>query len=283
MSISSAKYDKARLYDEEAKGVNYAPGLADPIGHFIAENRVNNRYKDEEVCSDYSYPPGYEDPKPIGEQANILAKIFDLSLGGTEEYIEKVLPTLILPEGAEGWFAIPSVDAVSLRFFPEVKDPAEKYCCAVQLVLEKIKKSRKFYNYRDGEIDPAHLRMHACTAHAFDLIAEKQRSDILIIPSQFGKHHAGRSVRRAREGMEHGEFGHGSFAVGSLLLVHPERLVRYKELDVDCPGDEFSPGADRRFFGAPYFDFRGGGVGFDAGWINDPRGYYGSASGFVLQ
>ena len=254
MSIVSAKYDKARLSDEEAQRVNGAlGGLADLVGNFISENRHNDKYKDEEVRSNYSYPAEYRGPKPIREQVNILAKMFDLSLGGTEEYIEKVLPSLTLPEGAEGWFAIPSVDAIAARFFPKVKDPADKYCRAVRLVFEKIKTSRKFYNYRDGEIDTNHLRMQASTAHALDLIAEKQRDDVLIVPSQFGKRHAGRSVRRAREVMEHGEFGHGSLAVGSMILVHPERLVRYEELDVDCPGDEFSPGADRDFSKAPAF------------------------------
>ncbi len=117
VSIVEDAYNKARLSDDEAQRVNNAPGLANLISDHIAENRLTEKYKNEEVHSSYVYPPEYKGLKPIEKQIDILADIFQLSLGYATEFIEKVLPTLTLPEWAEGWGAFPSLDAVAARFF----------------------------------------------------------------------------------------------------------------------------------------------------------------------
>jgi len=175
------------------------------------------------------------------------------------------------------------VDALAAKHFPEVTDPIQKYCQAVQIVHTKIADSRSFYNYREGQITPAQLRVHARTAHALDFIAETQKGDILIVAAQLGLRHRGRSVRRAREVFVAGEFGFGSLAVGSIVLTHPERLVRWEELDMDCSGDEFSPGADGDFSGSPDFGFSDGGVRFGTAFVDYPHGLFGSVSGFLSQ
>ncbi|MDD4762034.1 MAG: hypothetical protein PHZ25_03380, partial [Candidatus Pacebacteria bacterium] len=115
----------------------------------IKELSVNNRYANEEVRSNYTYPKEYKGPKPIVDQVKAIAKIFDLNSASALEYA-KNLPQL--PDGAEGWFAIPSVDALAAKHFPEVTDPAEKYCQAVELVHKKIANSRSFHNYQEGPI-----------------------------------------------------------------------------------------------------------------------------------
>ena len=191
----------------------------------------------------------------------------------------KNLPAI--PDGAEGWFAIPSVDALTKKHFPEVTDPTQKYCQAVQLVHAKIVASRSFYNYREGQITPAQLRVHARTAHALDFIAETQKSDILIVAAQLGMRHRGKSVRQARGVFVANEFGLGAFAIGIILLTHPEREVQWEQLHVDCAGDEFSPGAGGVFSNAPVFDFDGGEVRFNAYWFGDAYWHFGSASAFV--
>ncbi|MEK7603565.1 MAG: hypothetical protein AAB461_00390, partial [Patescibacteria group bacterium] len=59
-------------------------------------------------------------------------------------------------------------------------------------------------------------------------------------------------------------------------------LVQWEQLHIDCPGDEYSHGADGDFSGAPAFDFDDGKVKFYTRWYNyDRENYYGSASGFV--
>lgn len=286
-AAEKAVKDYANFSKEGAQQVHASPEFAARIREAVilalTELSSTDKFKDEEVRSNYTYPPEYTGVKPIGEQVDILAKIFGLSLGYTSEWIEKVLPTLTLPEGADGWFAIPSLDAIRKRFFPEVKDDAEAYCRAVQLVHEKLGASRKFYNYREGQITKDRLRVHTRTAHALDLIAEHQKGDILIVPAQFGLRHRGRSVRRAREVFTSKEFGLGAFAVGCMALTHPERFVRWEQLHTDAPGDEFAPDAVGGFSSAPLFLWYGGKLWFAADWFGAQCALYGSVSAFLPQ
>ncbi len=286
VGLFEAVLNKAKLDDDRAQRlIENGDELKGGLRELIAKLSVPNQFASEEVAPAYGYPAEYRGPKPIGEQVDILAKIFGLSLGYTSDFIANQMPKFELPEGAEGWFAIPSVEAVRKRFFPEVTDPAEAYCRAVMLVLEKLGASRKFKNWREGEITPDRLRVTARTASAMDLLAQQQPGDILILPAQFGKLHGGRSVRRAREVMVHPQFGLGAFAVGSMALTHPERFVRWQELDVDCAGDEFAPDADGQFVNAPFFVvlYDVVGLGFDTLWYRYALDLYGSASGFFPQ
>ena len=281
VGLFEAVYNKSKLDEARAQRLNERGGeLQDGIAKLIAELSVSNQYANEEVRSNYTYPKEYKGPKPINDQIKAIAKIFGLDPSHALEFA-KTLPEL--PNGAEGWFAIPSVDALAAKHFPEVTDPIQKYCQAVQLVHTKIADSRSFYNYREGQITPAQLRVHARTAHALDLIAETQKGDILIVAAQLGMRHCGKSVRRAREVFVANEFGLGSLAVGSIVLTHPERLVRWEELDMDCSGDEFSPEADGDFSRSPYFGFSDGRVRFGTSFVGGPHGYFGSVSGFLSQ
>jgi hypothetical protein len=157
----------------------------------------------------------------------------------------------------------------------------------MQTVLDAIKKARgRLYNYREGQIDEAHLRQSARSERFWKEFADAQGNpDILLVPAQFAIRHRGRSVRRAREVIEgtSGEFALGAFAVGIMLLTNPIRLQHYDDLWIDCAGDEFSSGADGEFDEAPCFDFDGDRVEFDTGRVDDADGYYGSASGFLPQ
>ena len=258
--------------------------LQDGIAKLIAELSMSDQYANEEVRSNYTYPKEYKGPKPIVDQIKAIAEIFGLDPSNALEFAKK-LPAL--PEGAEGWFAIPSVDALAKKHFPEVTDPAQKYCQAVQLVHAKIAASRSFCNHYEGQITPAQLRVHARTAHALDLIAETQKGDILIVAAQLGMRHRGKSVRRAREVFTANEFGLGAFAIGIMLLTHPEREVQWKQLHVDCAGDEFSPDADGFFSRAPVFSFDDdkvwGKVCFYAYRYDNAYVNYGSASAFLSQ
>jgi len=282
--IFRATYDQAKLDDERAQRLNENGGeLKTGIAKLIEELSATNQFAGEEVRSSYSYPKGYS-VLALAKQIDILRKIFNLSLGDTIAFVENVLPKLKLPEGAEGWFAIPSVDAVANRFFPEVADPAEKYCWAVDLVLEKLGSSRKFYNYRRGQITPERLQRVERTAQMLAEIAKVQTGDILIIPAQFGKRHAGKSVRRAREVFRADEFGFGAFEGGCMLLTHPEREQLWEQLHMDLLGDKFDdPGNDLRFALAPLFGFSDGQLEFGMSGFHGTYERYGSVSGFLPQ
>ena len=231
----------------------------------IRELSVSNQFADEEVQSSYAYPKGYK-VKGITEQTNILRQLFP-GIGLADEKLAEQP----LPPNAEGWFAIPKWQTI-----------APTYGEAVEKVLAMIGSKRKFYNYRDGQLGSDHLRQHGKSAKMFLKLGDEQKDhDILVVPCQFGLHHNGRSVRRAREVFMGNEFGPGAFAIGIMVLTHPERLVRREQLRVDCAGDEFSSGADGDFSYAPIFYFGDGGVKFAAGWCDSALENYGSASAFV--
>ncbi len=233
----------------------------------IKELSVSNQFADEEVQSNYAYPKGYK-VKGITEQTNILRQLFP-GIG----FADEKLADQPLPPNAEGWFAIPKWE----KFAPTYGEAVEK-------VLAMIGSKRKFYNYRDGQLGAEYLRQHAKTAKMFQKLGDEQKDhDILVVPAQFGLRHKGRSVRRAREVFTANEFGLGAFAIGIMVLTHPERLVQWEQLHVDCAGDEFSPDADGDFSRAPLFDFIVGKVKFNAYWYGYANEYYGSASAFVSQ
>lgn len=253
---------------------------------------VSDKYKNEEWYSDYTYPSEYDGPKPIKEQITALAEIFGFDPAHALEYA-KNLPEL--PAGAEGWFAIPSQRGLK-KLFPQIENEKARYCAGVRFVHEKIASSRKFCNYRDGLITPNHLRLCARTAYALYLIAKNQFGDILIVAGQLGMHHRGRSTRRARECfkgrhrapetlLSGDEFGLDSLAGGSIVLVHPNRLVRWGDLGMDCPGDEFDyPYINDRFTHVPSFSSGGGVVTYDTYSYGDDHNLalHGSVSAFVL-
>jgi len=231
----------------------------------IREIFVSNQFADEEVASNYGYLSGYK-PKGITEQTNILRQLFP-GIGFADEQIAGQA----LPSDAEGWFAIPRWEKI-----------ASTYGEAVDKMLAMIKQTRKFYNYREGRLGPQYLRQHAKTEKAFQKLGDEQKGyNILVVPEQFGLLHRGRSVRRAREVMNANQFGLGAFAVGIMILTHPERLQNYDDLWIDCAGDEYAPDADGDFSGALFFYFVGGGVGFGTGWLARAHWRCGSASAFL--
>ncbi len=236
----------------------------------LKELSVSNEYADEEVKSSYGYLSGYTKPKGIAEQTNILRQLFP-GIG----YADEAVANQPLPAGAEGWFAIPRWEKIA----PTYNEAVEKVLAAI-----KTQRKGKFYNWREGNLGPQYLRQTAKAARMFQKLGDEQKDhDILVVPAQFGFRHGGRSVRRARAVMNSGEFGLGAFAVGIMILTHPERLKHYDDLWIDCAGDEYSPGAAGRFESAPYFYFDDGRVRFDAHWFDSAFEHYGSASGFVSQ
>ncbi len=234
---------------------------------------VSDQYADEEVASSYTYPPEYT-YKPLAEQIAILTKHFpELKVEQTNKWIKTVLPTLTLPAGAEGYFAIPRPDKV-----------APTYHEALQKVVAIIGSTRKFQNYREGELGPEYVRQCERTTKFLGRIGEQQPGDMLVIPCQFGLKYRGKSTQRSRELMNKlTEFGLGAFQVGCMLLTHPDRAVRTEELDMNCAGDEYSLEADGDFSLSLYFRFYDGQLRFVGYWVGFVDRNCGAVSGFLPQ
>lgn len=233
----------------------------------IRKLSVSSQFVDEEVESSSAYPKSYK-VKGITEQTNILRQLFP----GIGNALEKIAEQP-LPPSAEGWFAIPKWQTLA----PTYNEAVEKVLAMIAMI-----RNGRLYNYCEGNLGPQRLRQHARTVVMWKKLGDQQEQDILVVPAQFGLRHRGRSVRRAREMFNGSEFGLGSFAVGIMLLTHPERLQHYDDLWIDCAGDEYdAPCAEDVFSYAPYFKFDIGKVGFNIDWYSRAYEVYGSASGFL--
>lgn len=276
-----AVYEKAGLSEVEAQRVNEAKGLNDIIAAFIEEHRYTDKYRNEEMRSNYRYLSGYIKPKGLMQQVDDLHVMFP-GLGPVNtDYQAKIENgEIALPEWAEGWFAIPNW----------IKNPklfGTSYTQAVQTILDKIKDQFcRFSIYSECKGTDKYLRQSVRSLEFWKRISEAQGDpDILVVPAQFGFRHRGRSGCRALEVMTErtGEFGLGVFAVGIMLLTHPKRLKHVDDLRIDCPGDEFDdPDSAIRFDFYPFFLFDGFKVMFGVEWLSHARRDHGSVSaGFV--
>lgn len=261
-------------------GREFKNRVEEDVKAIILEMTTPNQYANEVVSSSYTYPKEYKGPKFILDQIDMVEKQWGLDGSHARSFIANIKK---LPEGAEGWFAIPKVSSVAKKHFSAITDSAEKYCEAVKLVHSKLAQSRKFYNYREGQITTAQIRQHPCTISFLEQLESEQQGDILILAVQYGMRHRGKSVRRARETFSGNEFGLGAFALGCMALVHPDRYVRWEELDTDCAGDEFAPDAVSVFSRSPFFHFLVDELRFGTSAVSFACGRYGSASAFVPQ
>ncbi len=247
-------------------GDEFATVIREAVRSSLLSLSISDRLNNEEVRSKYGYKSGYK-PRTIPAQVAILRQFFP-ELGSIDEGVADSA----LPRYAEGWFAIPRWQRV-----------APTYNQAVEKVLDAIRQSiGQLRNWRDQQTGPEYLRQTRKTEFVFQNLELEQRlHDILVIASQFGIRHRGRSVHRAREVFQTNEFGLGAFAAGIMLLTHPERLQHDDDLWVECAGDEYNdPTLNIPFDRAPYFGFSKSRTEFGRSWFC-AQGQYGSASGFL--
>jgi len=255
----------ARLVlDVDAKLKSEITSAAMKIIHRLTPS---DKFKDEEAVSRREYPSNYR-IKPIEAQVTELKKCFP-KLGGCMEKLSRKP----LPEGAEAWFAIPRWSAI-----------APTYGEALEMLLNVLAQKRKFDNRIAGKVDAMFLRQSERTRLAERIIQEQQPgSDIFVVGAQAGLLHRGCSARRARVIMATNEFGLGAFAMGSILLTHPERLSHPDTLMIDCGGDEYSLRGDGVWDRVPLFDYDISGIEFSIFYEDRARNLWGTPSGFIFQ
>ena len=214
----------------------------------------------------FEYPDAYK-VKPLAEQQAVLLKHFPRL-----KQMNTKVPEL--PEGAEGWFAIPRWQRI-----------APTYGEALSRVFAALAKSREghFHDYRKGQLGARFLRQEKQSKSRWDRLVARQRGDIVAVPAQFGRRYRGWSANDVRAKLEPDQFSLGAYQIAIMLLTHPERLSTGGELWLYAPGDEYSYGGDGHFEFAPLFYFRAGELGFDAIFAGGAYDVYGSASGILAR
>jgi hypothetical protein len=228
---------------------------------------TSDKFKDEEVASDRTYPATYR-IRPIEAQVTELRKLFP-GLGTCQERLARKE----LPEEAEAWFAVPRWEKI-----------APTYGEAVTLMLDLLAQRRKVSNRIIGKISNIYLRQTERTKLAERILSEQQIGhDILAVGAQAGLLHRGSSARRTRVALAGHEFALGAFAIGCMLLTHPERLSSGDTLMIDCGGDEYSVRGDYEFDRVPLFDYNGGGIEFSIFYEDRARNLWGTPTGFLYK
>jgi hypothetical protein len=241
--------------------------VTDRIVEIIQRHTVSDKFKDEEVGSNRVYPPTYR-VRPIEAQVTELRKLFP-ALGACLEKLSRKP----LPPGAEAWFAIPRWQVL-----------APTYNQAVEMMLAVLATRRRFSNRIVGKLTEKYLRQSERSKLAEKILAEQQQgSDLLVVSAQAGMLHRGCSARRTRVAMAGNEFGIGVFAMGCMLLTHPERLSTGDTLMIDCSGDEYSMRADYTFDRVPLFDYDAAGIEFSIFYEDRARNLWGTPTGFLYK
>jgi hypothetical protein len=241
--------------------------VAERVVEIIHRHTMSDKYKDEEVGSERMYPPSYR-VRPVEAQVTELRKMFP----GLGSCMEK-LARKPLPAGAEAWFAIPRWEAL-----------APNYNEAVETMLQVLSSKRKFSNRIIGKLTAQYLRQSERSKLAESILADQQQgSDILVVGAQAGMLHRGSSARRTRVSMAGNEFALGVFAIGCILLTHPERLSTGDTLMIDCGGDEYSVRGDYTFDRVPLFDYDMAGIEFSIFYEDRARNLWGTPTGFLYK
>jgi hypothetical protein len=241
--------------------------VADKVVEIIHRHTVTDKYKDEEVPSTRLYPSNYC-VRPVEAQVTELRKMFP-SLGSCQEKLSRRQ----LPEGAEAWFAVPRWQAL-----------APSYNEAVELLIKILTTKRRFSNRIIGKLGDKYLRQTERSKLAASILGEQQQgSDILVVAAQAGMLHRGASARRTRVSMAGNEYALGVFAIGCILLTHPERLSTGDALMIDCGGDEYSVRGDYTFDRVPLFDFDMAGIEFSVFYEDRARNLWGTPTGFLYK
>jgi hypothetical protein len=246
---------------------NLKRDVADTVVDTILRHTASDKYKDEEVDSNRVYPANYR-VRPIEAQVTDLKKVFP-ALGSCQEKLAR----RPLPDGAEAWFAIPRWQAL-----------AATYNEAVEMVLAALASRRRLSNRIAGKLGELYLRHSERSKLAESILGDQQPgNDILVVGAQAGLLHRGCSARRTRIALAGNEYCLGVFAVGCLLLTHPERLSSGATLMIDCGGDEYSVRGDRTFDRVPLFDYDIGGIDFSIFYDDRARNQWGTPTAFLYK
>jgi hypothetical protein len=241
--------------------------VAERIVEIIHRHTASDKYKDEEVGSERVYPPAYR-VRPVEAQVTELRKLFP-GLGSCQEKLARKP----LPAGAEAWFAIPRWESL-----------APTYNEAVETMLQVLSTKRKFSNRIIGKLGAQYLRQGERSRLAEEILTDQQQgNDILVVGAQAGMLHRGSSARRTRVAMAGNEFALGVFAIGCMLLTHPERLSTGDTLMIDCGGDEYSVRGDYTFDRVPLFDYDMAGIEFSIFYEDRARNLWGTPTAFLYK
>jgi hypothetical protein len=241
--------------------------VANSVVEIIHRHTASDKFKDEEVGSNRTYPSTYK-VRPVEAQVTELRSSFRRWAVAWKSW-----------RASRCWRALRLVCHSALagagaHLQRSRGDGAGAFWAT----------RRKFQNRIIGRLGPTYLRQSERSKLAEKILADQQQGhDILVVAAQAGMLHRGCSARRARVAMAGNEFGLGTFAVACMLLTHPERLSAEETLMIDCGGDEYSVRGDYTFDRVPLFDYDISGIEFSIFYEDRSRNLWGTPTGFLYK
>ena len=187
--------------------------------------------------------------KPIAEQVAVLREF----LGFNIKTFDENAADRPLPEGADGWFAIPRWEKIASTYNDAVnlvmRAVDEAYAEDLETHLDEVR-SFKDYGFVEEEGKLTALR---------GIMQQQNDHDILVVPAQLVSRYNEFSHSRARNliAMNEAEFGLGAFEVCCIFLANKDYIlssVREEVLHLNCPGDTFQY-RDEKVLGSAYLGF----------------------------
>ena len=180
-----------------------------------------------------NYPKNYQ-VKNIEDQIQLISSVFGLYPTYAKIFAKNLKK---LTKGPEAYFSIPKISAVAGKYFPEIKNEKEKYYNVTNFILSLLADSLGLSLENKEEILKK-CSMSKKTSEKLLELESIQEGDILIIPAQFGKLHAGKTTDEAISTFADNEFGLDIYILGCMLLTHPELISSFKE-SMFCMGNEY--------------------------------------------
>ncbi len=162
-------------------------------------------------------------------------------------------------------------------------------CAAYAAIVEKWiglvgeRYNTPFKSWRKGALTANHIRLTPACQRAWQILEGTADNDFIVVPAHTGSLYAGYSVRASRVQivMSANQFPQDCILVGGTLMVQPDRLKAGKVLDIDCPGNQYSPAADGRFAYSVYFYWLVDMLDLYYYWADCAHYYFGSAGGWL--
>ena len=181
-----------------------------------------------------------------------------------------------LPKGSEDLFYV-------INIWKPWSSCSDLYHVYLEWLLNNL--GRRFNNRCSTTIGPGYLIQDKHSKSSLEKLSEEQgHPDILVFVAQFGAMHRGRSIRRVQTiVIDQKQFCLGIFAIASMLITHPNRLRRGRDLHIDCASDVFRYSRGQYYY--PYFKFneKDGRLELNKRESNIALENHGTPSGFLSQ
>ncbi len=258
---------------------------------FIAE-----LWRDEVARNPFKPPTGWK-YLPVVEAVEAYRKLFGSSLKANS--VLKLAKQVNLRQDSEGIPIWPKLSTLAKLFgvsgnpLEDTKEGWKVYAKIVELFIPEVGKAYiktfpqfSFKNWREDQLTDDDVRLTPAGRKTWQMLEKISEDDfvIAVAGANTGSLYAGYSVRRSRIKvvLAGGQFPQDCVMVGGTIATQSDRLARFEDLGIDCPGTKYAPGAVGKFSSySGYFYWIDGGLRFGSHWADYASLDFGSASGSI--